>query len=97
MALGTADEANEVTSTYRNNGQVETVTDGENNKTTYQYDGHDRLAKASFPSATKLALKNLSWLERDTWPDDWRGGARRDGSRLACEPPAAAAAAAVTW
>jgi RHS repeat-associated protein len=49
-ALGTADEANEVTSTYRNNGQVETVTDAENNKTTYQYDGHDRPKSVTYPA-----------------------------------------------
>jgi RHS repeat-associated protein len=54
-ALGTADEANEVTSTYRSNGQVETVTDGENNKTSYQYDGHDRLSRTHYPVAAKGA------------------------------------------
>jgi RHS repeat-associated protein len=54
-ALGTADEANEVTVTYRNNGKAETVTDAENNKTTYVYDGHDRLSQTQFPSATKGA------------------------------------------
>jgi YD repeat-containing protein len=40
-AVGTADEAAEATSTYTNNGQVQTLTDGENNKTSYEYDGHD--------------------------------------------------------
>jgi YD repeat-containing protein len=44
-----------VTSTYRSNGQIETVTDAENNKTTYEYDGQDRLAKTRFPSPTKGA------------------------------------------
>ena len=52
-AVGTALEAAEATATYRNNGQVETLTDGENNKTTFEYDGHDRLAKTLFPSPTK--------------------------------------------
>jgi hypothetical protein len=28
---------------------VETVTDAENNRTTYEYDGHDRLSKTYFP------------------------------------------------
>jgi YD repeat-containing protein len=54
-AVGTADEANEATTTFTANGQVETVTDGEGNKTTYEYDGHDRLAKTRFPSTTKGA------------------------------------------
>jgi RHS repeat-associated protein len=59
-ALGTTDEANEVTATYRSNGQVETVTDGENNKTTYVFDGHDRLLQTQFPSATKGAATSNS-------------------------------------
>ncbi|HYI40563.1 MAG TPA: RHS repeat-associated core domain-containing protein [Allosphingosinicella sp.] len=54
-ALGTPDEANEVTATYADNGQVETVTDGEANKTTYEYDGHDRLTKTLYPMAAKGA------------------------------------------
>jgi RHS repeat-associated protein len=54
-AFGTADEANEVTSTYRSNGQLETVTDAEGNKTTYEYDGHGRLSKRRFPSPAKGA------------------------------------------
>ena len=44
-ALGATEEANEVTTTYTSNGQVATVTDGEGNKTTYEYDGHDRPAE----------------------------------------------------
>ncbi len=55
-ALGTADEANEATATFTVNGQVQTVTDGENNKTTYEYDGHDRLLNTRYPVATKGAL-----------------------------------------
>jgi RHS repeat-associated protein len=55
VALGTADDAAEVTASYRPNGEVETLTDGENNRTTYEYDGHDRLAKTLYPSPTKGA------------------------------------------
>ncbi|HEX2762957.1 MAG TPA: RHS repeat-associated core domain-containing protein [Allosphingosinicella sp.] len=54
-AYGTSEEANEVTGTYTNNGLVQTVTDAESNKTTYQYDGHDRLLKTRFPSSTQGA------------------------------------------
>jgi RHS repeat-associated protein len=46
-------EADEVTKTYTNNGQVQTLTDGEGNKTTYVYDGLDRLSQTQYPSATK--------------------------------------------
>jgi RHS repeat-associated protein len=54
-AVGTALEAADVATTYTLNGKAATVTDGENNKTSYEYDGHDRLAKTYFPSATKGA------------------------------------------
>jgi RHS repeat-associated protein len=49
------EEANAFTRTFTANGQVETVTDAEGNKTTYEYDGHDRLAKTRFPDTTKGA------------------------------------------
>jgi RHS repeat-associated protein len=51
----TGQQANEVAATYRSNGQVETVTDGEGNMTTYVWDGHDRLIRTRFPSATQGA------------------------------------------
>ncbi len=53
--VGTADQANEQTLTYTNNGQLATLTDAENNKTTYEYDGFDRLSKTRFPDTTKGA------------------------------------------
>jgi len=54
-AVGTPIEAAEASATYTANGQVETLTDGENNKTTYQYDGFDRLSKTFYPSRVKSA------------------------------------------
>ena len=54
--VGTADQANELTQSYNNNGTQATVTDGENNRTTYEYDGFDRLAKTRYPSPTQGAL-----------------------------------------
>ncbi|MEH3098720.1 RHS repeat domain-containing protein [Sphingomonas adhaesiva] len=53
-AYGTT-EASTDTTTYRPNGQVETVTDALGNKTTYTYDGHDRLWKTFYPSSTQGA------------------------------------------
>ncbi|APR51313.1 RHS repeat-associated core domain-containing protein [Sphingomonas koreensis] len=50
---GTADATNDVSLTYTGNGKVTTATDGENNRTTYEYDGHDRLRRTWFPSTTK--------------------------------------------
>jgi RHS repeat-associated protein len=57
VAVGTADEADEETYTYTANGRVKTVTDGEGNVTTYDYDGHDRLVQTRFPDK---ALKGIS-------------------------------------
>lgn len=52
-AVGTADASNEVTNTYNANGTAATVKDGENNLTTYEYDGFDRLVKTRYPSTTQ--------------------------------------------
>jgi RHS repeat-associated protein len=54
-AVGTSDQADEVAITYTDNGLVQTVTDGENNKTTYVHDGFDRLSRTQYPSATRGA------------------------------------------
>ncbi len=51
----TGEEANEFTTTFTANGQVETVTDAEGNRTAYEYDGHDRLAKTRYPDTAKGA------------------------------------------
>jgi RHS repeat-associated protein len=50
-AVGTAAQANEVSTTYNLNGTPATVTDGENNRTSYIYDGHDRLSQTRYPVA----------------------------------------------
>jgi RHS repeat-associated protein len=47
--VGTSVEADEETSTYTGNGKLWTVTDGEGNRTTYSYDGHDRLLRTNYP------------------------------------------------
>lgn len=51
-AYGTADQADDATGTYNNNGTLATLTDGQGNKTTYEYDGFDRLSKTRYPVAT---------------------------------------------
>jgi len=45
-------QANEVTATYSNNGLIATATDANGNRTTYEYDGHDRLVKTRYPNTT---------------------------------------------
>jgi len=55
VAFGTTDVATERTLTYSNNGRLQTLKDAENNLTTYEYDGHDRLQKTRFPLPAKGA------------------------------------------
>ncbi|NIJ35374.1 RHS repeat-associated protein [Sphingopyxis panaciterrae] len=52
-AVGTTAAADEVRSAYTANGQVDYVIDAESNRTTYVYDGHDRLSQTRYPSTTK--------------------------------------------
>ncbi|HEX8643733.1 MAG TPA: RHS repeat-associated core domain-containing protein [Allosphingosinicella sp.] len=57
-AVGTPLEAAEVRASYTWNGEVETLTDAENNRTTFVHDGHGRLRQTRFPVPTQGA--NLS-------------------------------------
>lgn len=52
LGVGTADATDLVTRTYTVNGNPATLTDGQNNRTTYEYDGHDRLTKVRYPLPT---------------------------------------------
>jgi RHS repeat-associated protein len=53
VAMG--DAAAERTLTYSNDGLVTSLKDAENNLTTYEYDGFNRLSKIRYPSPTKGA------------------------------------------
>jgi RHS repeat-associated protein len=50
--VGTDVQADERVMTYAADGQLETLTDGEGNRTTYEYDGHGRQAKIRYPHPT---------------------------------------------
>jgi RHS repeat-associated protein len=52
---GTTAAADEKIRTFTANGKLETLKDAESNRTTYEYDGHDRLVKTRFPITTKGA------------------------------------------
>jgi len=54
-AFGTTLQQDTETYTYTANGQLATLTDAGNNKTTFEYDGFDRLSKTRYPSPTKGA------------------------------------------
>jgi RHS repeat-associated protein len=50
---GTSDAADDQIATFTANGQLQTLTDAEGNKSTYTYNGHDRLVQTNFPSTTQ--------------------------------------------
>jgi len=56
VAYGTVDQTDQESNSYTLNGKLATVTDGENNRTTFEYDGHDRLSKTRYPVTTLGAL-----------------------------------------
>jgi YD repeat-containing protein len=58
--------ADEVATVYTNNGQVQHVTDANGNRTTYEYDGHDRLMKTRFPHPTATGTSSTTDFEQLT-------------------------------
>lgn len=84
-AYGTADAATEVASTYTDNGRVETVTDGEGNLTTYEYDGQDRLVKTRMPDPSTPGTSSTTDYEQLTYDDNGNVLTRRlrDGTSIA--------------
>jgi len=54
-AFGTTEAAVDVTTTYDTQGRAVATVDAENNKTTTEYDGHDRVVKTTFPATAKGA------------------------------------------
>jgi RHS repeat-associated protein len=85
VAYGTADRADERTMTYSPNGKLLTLTDGENNRTSYDYEGHDRLLTTRFPVPAKGALAS-SATDYEQYGYDANGNRislrKRDGSVL---------------
>jgi YD repeat-containing protein len=63
QAIGTGLAQTTATYTYSNNGQRASVKDARNNLTTYQYDGHDRLAKVFFPNKTTPGVSSATDYE----------------------------------
>jgi YD repeat-containing protein len=68
VAVGTPDQADDETNTYTLNGKLASVTDGANNRTTFEYDGHDRLSKTRYPvPALNAALSSTTDYESVTY------------------------------
>ncbi|MGH6615654.1 RHS repeat domain-containing protein [Sphingomonas sp.] len=51
-AYATGDQGDDATVSYTDNDRAATLTDAEGNKTTYEYDGFDRLLKTRYPVTT---------------------------------------------
>ncbi len=62
--VGTSVETDERIVTYAADGQIETLTDGEGNKTTYEFDGHGRLKKTRYPHPTSKGTSSTTDYEQ---------------------------------
>ena len=63
-AYDTPQQSIEAQSTYSVNGRLATLTDGEGNRTTYEYDGHDRLERTRYPSPTTDGVSSATDYEQ---------------------------------
>ena len=72
-----ASQADEAATTYTDNGRVETVTDAEGNRTTYVYDGHDRLAAPASRRRRPANVSSTTDYEEPTYATATVGGAAR--------------------
>ncbi|SFW14793.1 RHS repeat-associated core domain-containing protein, partial [Nitrosovibrio sp. Nv17] len=63
-AVGTATPQPYAYYLYTNNGLLASIKDGKNNLTTYQYDGHDRLAKTLYPDKTTPGVSSATDYEQ---------------------------------
>jgi len=82
--LGTTVESDEETSTYTGNGKLSTLTDGENNKTTFEYDGFDRLFKTRYPDAATKGVSSATDFEQFSYDANNNALQRqlRDGQQI---------------
>ncbi len=83
-ALGTAEASDEVTTAYTANGRTSHVIDAEGNKTSYIYDGFDRVWQIDYPHKTNTGTSSPSDDELFTY--DKTGNViwhiKRDNRRL---------------
>jgi RHS repeat-associated protein len=67
--------ADEVATTYTGNGRPATVTDAESNRTSYTYDGHDRLSRTSMPDPSTDNTSSSTDYQELTY-ETWSSGTR---------------------
>jgi len=65
--VGTGTEADDVSTVYTDNGRAAHVTDAEGNRTTYEYDGHDRLSRTRMPSPTSDGVSSTTDYQELTY------------------------------
>jgi YD repeat-containing protein len=84
-AFGSSVPITDAVTTYTPNGQVLTIADGKGNKTTYEYDGHDRAKKTRFPSPTTPGSSSTTDYEELVYDLGSRVISRRlrDGASIA--------------
>ena len=66
-AVGTALAQTYATTTYSANGLPVTLTDAKGNRTTYEYDGHDRRVKLRYPHPTTVGTSSTTDYEQFTY------------------------------
>ncbi|WP_084514931.1 RHS repeat domain-containing protein [Sphingobium lactosutens] len=60
-------QRNEVTNSYSPNGKLTSIADAKGNKTTYQYDGQDRLSKTCYPATGITGCTAAADYEQSTY------------------------------
>ncbi len=76
-AYGTADQSDDTAGTYNDNGTLATLTDANGNKTTYEYDGDDRLVKTRYPLPTTAGTSSTTDYEQLVFGDNVNLTSRR--------------------
>jgi len=66
-AVGTSLAQTYAAYTYSNNGLPLTLTDAKNNRTTYEYDGHDRRSKLRYPMPASAGSSSTTDYEQFTY------------------------------
>jgi RHS repeat-associated protein len=81
---GTSAQRDEVTNGYTNNGKASSVTDANGNKTSYAYDGFDRLSKTNYPNPSSAGSSSSTDYEQLTYDAGSRVTQRRlrDGQSI---------------
>jgi RHS repeat-associated protein len=81
---GTGAPRDEIATTFTVNGKTATVADANNNLTTYEYDGFDRVLKIRYPSPTTAGTSSTTDYEQYTYDagSNVTQDRRRDGTTV---------------